>query len=474
MFCRYLMKKYSGTVTPAKAGNDPPIPQRIDSRLCWNDNFVFPQQGLIKSLVTVHSILVAPDVKSVGSSLFIRPEGPKERIAGGVSPRIDCGNHYKALKGRKKAICKKREWLQSLLLILLLAGVSEAADQPSGGTKKAAKKAELLLPLLREGFPVIDRKAKLVRHPKDNRWFLVFEPFVTGSSAKDNKKNNSNSSVGRGDLIKRTASVKPKPADRSVSDPESQIKDLIRGDELFTWPMEVLPGKWLTAMTRVTGSKVDLSTTFRVWGEVTVYRDRNFILPNLVATDSLFGRSVSKLSARKKKTTVGSLERALGGVNGKKSSDTNIKQTEEKLRMSEKLRNILLTVPRTHVLNLPEETREQETGQVKKSSPASPSGISIGAGHRGKWKDGSLIVDRVGRLTFDPQDGFFQFVFEADAGLAEPPIIIHPNLLLEEMENSTGTNITYRITGQVSKYRDKYYILMRKVLIRHGTGNLGK
>ena len=366
--------------------------------------------------------------------------------------------------------------VKSLLLILLLSGISEAVDQPLGGTKKATKKTELLLPLLREGFPVIDRKAKLVRHPKDNRWFLVFEPFVTDSSAKGNKESDSNSSPRQGDLIKRAASVKQKPAGRSVSPPETQIKDLLRGDESFTWPMEVLPGKWLTAMTRVTGNKVDLSITFRVWGEVTVYRDRNFILPNLVATDKLFGQSVSGLSTSKKKAT-GGFERLFGGVSGKKTSDTNAKQTEEKLRMSEKLSKMLLTVPRTHVLGLPEESQahEQSRGQVKEPSLGSSSGISIGSGRRGKWKDGSLIVDRVGRLIFDPQGGRFQFVFEADgAVLAEPPIIIHPNLLLKEMEKSAGINIKYRITGQVSKYRDKHYILLRKVLIRHGTGNLGK
>ncbi|MCK5270204.1 MAG: hypothetical protein KAJ46_05435, partial [Sedimentisphaerales bacterium] len=213
-----------------------------------------------------------------------------------------------------------------------------------------------------------------------------------------------------------------------------------------------------------------------VWGEITVYRDRNFILPNLVATDKLFGQSVSGLSTSKKKAT-GGLERPFGGVSGKKTADTNAKQTEEKLRMSEKLRKMLLTVPRTHVLGLPEETQAHKPsrGQVKKSGTGSLSEISIGRGHRGKWKDGSLIVDRVGRLIFDPQGGRFQFTFEADgAALAEPPIIIHPNLLLKEMERSVGTNIKYRITGQVSKYRDKHYILMRKVLIRHGTGNLGK
>lgn len=367
--------------------------------------------------------------------------------------------------------------IKSLLLILLLSGISEAVDQRLGGTKKAIKKTDLLLPLLREGFPVIDRKAKLVRHPKDNRWFLVFEPFITDLSAKDNKESDSNSPARQGDLIKRAASVKPKPAGRSVSPPEAQVKNLLKGDELFTWPMEVLPGKWLTAMTRVTGNKAELSTIFRVWGEVTVYRDRNFILPNLVATDKLFGQSVSGLSDLKGKKAVGGLERPFGGVSGKKSSDTNVKQTEEKLRMSEKLRKMLLTVPRTHVLGLPEETQAHKPsrGQVKKSGPDSSSGISIGRGNRGKWKDGSLVVDRVGRLIFDPQGGRFQFTFEADGtALAEPPIIIHPNLLLEEMEKSAGTNIKYRITGQVSKYRDKHYILMRKVLIRHGTGNLGK
>jgi len=44
----------------------------------------------------------------------IRPKGPKERIAGGVSPRKCCDNHYKALKGRKKATHSKFSRVTSL------------------------------------------------------------------------------------------------------------------------------------------------------------------------------------------------------------------------------------------------------------------------------------------------------------------------------------------------------------------------
>ena len=61
-------------------------------------------------------------------------------------------------------------------LISLGATCSLATEKTDQGKKPADK--NLILPLLREEFPIVDRKAKLVRHPRDNRWFLAFEPFI--------------------------------------------------------------------------------------------------------------------------------------------------------------------------------------------------------------------------------------------------------------------------------------------------------
>ena len=74
-----------------------------------------------------------------------------------------------------------------------------------------------------------------------------------------------------------TQSQKNKPIAQPI---DVDIKGLGR----FNRPIEVLPGKVLTAMTKVTGNKVDLSLTFRVWGELTTYRKRNFILPAMAYT----------------------------------------------------------------------------------------------------------------------------------------------------------------------------------------------
>lgn len=91
-----------------------------------------------------------------------------------------------------------------------------------------------------------------------------------------------------------------------------------------------------------------------------------------------------------------------------------------------------------------------------------------------RYPDGSMIVDRVGRIV-KRDDGWY-FVFESDKKvLREPPMRLLPNRYLQTMElySANGTRpVKFRISAEVTDYKDKNFLLVRKVLKLHDTGNL--
>jgi len=337
---------------------------------------------------------------------------------------------------------KKQLLILTGLIIITAWGAAGEAEQTS--IEPAAETKQKLLP---EGFQIADRRAKLLRHSKDNRWFLVFETFERADSQQREK-------AGTADKSKLTPNGK------------------------FGCQMEVLPGKWLTAMTRV---NKDGNLTFRVWGEVTVYQNRNFVLPTLVTTESLFGKKTSVktngdgpngVSANKTKRT----------SNEHKDNGTSKAHEEKELA---RLRELLLKVPRTRILEITEKidgagkgTNVQEGLKAKAGPETNKSKGKKIASSQAKWKEGQLVWDRVGRLLYDGQDCQVLFAFEADgATLGEPPVIVQPNRLLEVMENTERKSshpLKFRVSGVVSKYQGKNYLLLRKAFIETRRGNLGK
>jgi hypothetical protein len=87
----------------------------------------------------------------------------------------------------------------------------------------------------------------------------------------------------------------------------------------------------------------------------------------------------------------------------------------------------------------------------------------------------SQIFDRVCRLslgaegvasTGDPQQE--QLTLEADgAALQDPPLIVLPNLKLTALESAAGDHhdTRFRVTGMVTEYRGRNYILLQKVVV---------
>ena len=87
-------------------------------------------------------------------------------------------------------------------------------------------------------------------------------------------------------------------------------------------------------------------------------------------------------------------------------------------------------------------------------------------------REGDVVINRMGRLGKDTK-GTLLFVYEADAtDLSEPPLILLPCLKLEQMEILVAKkpNVKFTVTGEVTVYHGKGYLLLRKVMLHRDLG----
>ncbi len=302
------------------------------------------------------------------------------------------------------------------------------------------KKPQRLLP---EGTQISGRKAKLLQHPKSKNWFLKFESDMTKNNSQPLQANQ----VTAEDLLSQSP---------DKNDP-------------YSIPMEIHPCQWLTKMTSVTNNQVDLSVTFLIRAEVTTYQDINYILPTDVKTMSLFGKKKDESKSSTPITTLPSLS------SNTDNTQTNEDKVKKKLELPEKLRKTLLSLPRPQpIISKGFNNKEQATNQQNNTGQRS---YLIGGKTRSDLKEGYMIINRVGRLAYDPDDKKWLFKFEADGNsLDEPPIALLPSRQLDVMEktvNEANGPIKFSITGQVTKYQNKNYLLVRRVFIIYDRGNFG-
>jgi hypothetical protein len=80
----------------------------------------------------------------------------------------------------------------------------------------------------------------------------------------------------------------------------------------------------------------------------------------------------------------------------------------------------------------------------------------------------SQIIDRVARMTPSADGQQEELSLEADgSSLRDPPLIVLPNLKLVDLENAAGDHhdTRFRVTGVVTEYRGRNYILLQKVVV---------
>jgi hypothetical protein len=85
-------------------------------------------------------------------------------------------------------------------------------------------------------------------------------------------------------------------------------------------------------------------------------------------------------------------------------------------------------------------------------------------------REGTFLVDRVGRLSRSADGSQAEFLFETDGTtLQDPPLIIVPNLKLMQMEGAATSQgrreVRFRVSGMLTEYRGRNHILLDKVVV---------
>jgi hypothetical protein len=109
-----------------------------------------------------------------------------------------------------------------------------------------------------------------------------------------------------------------------------------------------------------------------------------------------------------------------------------------------------------------------KTGVVDKRSGAgavAPAAPSVNV-----LREGTILIDRLGRLTKSADGNQTEFAFESDGtALQDPPVVILPNLKLMQLEDAVNANTTrelrFRVSGTVTEYRGRNYILLDKAVV---------
>ncbi|HTW94952.1 MAG TPA: hypothetical protein VMD30_09180 [Tepidisphaeraceae bacterium] len=83
-------------------------------------------------------------------------------------------------------------------------------------------------------------------------------------------------------------------------------------------------------------------------------------------------------------------------------------------------------------------------------------------------REGTDILERSGHLRKTNSD-LPEFVFDSDGrAMEDPPMLVLPNLKLMQMEtalSSATTPLHFRVSGTVTEYRGRNYILLDKVVV---------
>ena len=84
-------------------------------------------------------------------------------------------------------------------------------------------------------------------------------------------------------------------------------------------------------------------------------------------------------------------------------------------------------------------------------------------------REGTFLVDRIGRLSRTAEGSQAEFVFDSDGtAMQDPPLVILPNLKLQQMEDAVTNAIKdprFRVSGQLTEFRGRNYILLDKVVV---------
>ena len=214
-------------------------------------------------------------------------------------------------------------------------------------------------------------------------------------------------------------------------------------------PVKLLPNAALEGMVRTARGAAE-PIYFQVSGEFTVFQDENYLLPRFAARL----RRKESLPEPGVVEAIKSAEPEAGDASSAPSKPTVATDAP----VDDVLRVLGNRVPQRRLISLNDRA---STGRGEK---------------RGLLPDGSPLVERPGRLT-SSSDGWV-FVFESDRlDYPEPPMALLLNMntqLMVEAVAKDATGLVFLVSGEVTSFSGRNYLLPRIAQRRIDSGNLSK
>lgn len=213
----------------------------------------------------------------------------------------------------------------------------------------------------------------------------------------------------------------------------------------------VLPSRWLEEMEALAARTPAM--VFRVSGESMVYRQRSYILiHNFTIQTQQKGMKPSPAT----QPAATSQPASAAGAPAAKQTTVTPESIIKRLMQDRAGESVVIPL------------RTGRGRPVASVAPVTAPELST------RW--GKMVVDRLVRIIQERDGQWWQVRFEADNTLREPPLRLLPCRLLEKAESlaapGSGKIIRLRISGQITWYRDRCYLLLRKVLREPEMGQL--
>jgi hypothetical protein len=205
------------------------------------------------------------------------------------------------------------------------------------------------------------------------------------------------------------------------------------------YELAVLPCMLLSRMERLVESSPERSFVFDLTGQVLVYRGRNYLLPThaprlTIAVATLEPAAATRDGEAEPAAPAGAADSAAREPDAAGPDDSLEESPEGILRRLDESVGPVVRSPRT--------------GESAATPDGPPEGSFV------MWRRGWIVRDHGGAWTF---------VFESDArGLADPPLVLLPCLLLEQMEEyaeRSGPVAPVLVSGRVYRSERRAYLL---------------
>ena len=218
-------------------------------------------------------------------------------------------------------------------------------------------------------------------------------------------------------------------------------------------PVKLLSNAALEGMVR-TARGASEPIYFQVSGEFTVFQDENYLLPRFVARL----RRNQSIPEPEAIDATGATEPEAGNESNAPSKSTVATDAP----VDDVLRVLGNRMPERRLVSVDDRNEASAaTGMVARQS---------------LLPDGSPLVERPGRLVSSP-DGWV-FAFEADRpDYPEPPMALLLNMntqLMVEASAQGATGLVFLVSGEVTSFSGRNYLLPRIARRRIDTGNLSK